>query len=93
MLSVRLDEETERYLADILAREQISSRSELIKRLIRDRWLALQVGKTIVERRGGHPQNLLEDAPADLSERENRKKAIAKRRRSRIAAYLQQRHP
>jgi hypothetical protein len=30
-----------------------------------------------VERRGGHPQHLLEDAPSDLSERAKRKQAIA----------------
>ncbi|MGB3206713.1 MAG: hypothetical protein WBB28_17140 [Crinalium sp.] len=84
MLSVRLDEETEQQLADILSHEDTNNRSELIKRLIKERWLALQAGKTIVERRGGHPQHLLQDAPADLSERENRKSAIA--------SYLQQRH-
>ncbi|WP_236146891.1 hypothetical protein [Scytonema millei] len=84
MLTVRLDEETERQLGDILAREKDTNRSELIKRLIRDRWLTLQVGKTLVERRGGHPQHLLQDAPADLSERQNRKAAIAE--------YLKKRH-
>ncbi|WP_250124202.1 hypothetical protein [Chroococcidiopsis sp. CCMEE 29] len=84
MLTVRLDEETERQLADILAHETVTNCSELIKRLIRDRWVALQVDKTIVERRGGHPQHLLQDAPADLSERPQRKQAIAE--------YLKQRH-
>lgn len=83
MLSVRLDEETERQLADILAHEQ-TDKSELIRRLIAERWLTLQAGKTLVERRGGHPQHLLQDAPADLSQRANRKQAIAK--------YLQERH-
>lgn len=77
MLTVRLDEEIEKQLGDILAHETDTNRSELIKRLIRDRWLTLQVGKTLVERRGGHPQHLLQDAPADLSERQNRKAAIA----------------
>ena len=33
--------------------------------------------KTVVERLGGHPQHLLQDAPPHLSERENRKQAIA----------------
>ncbi len=37
MLTVRLDEETERQQADILAHEKDTNRSELIKRLIRDR--------------------------------------------------------
>ncbi len=76
MLTVRLDEETEGKLADILAREQ-TDKSELIRRLIRERWLAQQAGKTIVDRRGGHPQHLLQNAPPELSERENRKQAIA----------------
>lgn len=30
-----------------------------------------------MERRGGHPQHLLQDAPPDLSERGTRKQAIA----------------
>lgn len=77
MLTVRLDEETQKQLADILAQADSNNKSELIKQLIRDRWLALQVGKTVWERRGGHPQHLLENAPPDLSDRETRKKAIA----------------
>lgn len=84
MLTVRLDEETEGQLADILAHEKDTNRSELIKRIIRARWLTLQLGKSVVERRGGHPQHLLQDAPADLSERDNRKRAIAD--------YLKKRH-
>jgi len=52
MLTVRLDEETDQQLADTLAHEQ-TDKSELIRRLIRERWLTLQVGKTIAERRGG----------------------------------------
>lgn len=84
MLSVRLDEETERQLADILAHEQME-KSELIRRLIAERWLTLQAGKTLLERRGAHPEHLLQNAPTDLSERSNRKKAIAQ--------YLNKRHP
>lgn len=77
MLTVRLDEETEQQLRDILAHEQDTNRSELIKRLIRERWLTLQAGRTLVERRGGHPQHLLQNDPPDLSERPSRKAAIA----------------
>lgn len=76
MLTVRLDEETEARLADILAHEK-TEKSELIRRLITERWLSLQAGKTVVERLGGHPKHLLQDAPPDLSERATRKKAIA----------------
>jgi hypothetical protein len=85
MLTVRLDPRTEQQLAELLAHSKNTNRSELIKRLIHERWLSLQLGKTLVERRGGHPQHLLEDAPSNLSERSNRKQAIAD--------YLQQRHP
>ncbi|WNN90205.1 hypothetical protein [Gloeocapsopsis dulcis] len=46
---VRLDEETEQQLRDILAREKDTNRSELIKRLIRERWLTLQAGRTLVK--------------------------------------------
>jgi hypothetical protein len=77
MLSVRLDPETEQQLADILAHEQEATRSELIKRLIKERWLTLKLDRTFVQRRGGHPQHLLQDAPPDLSERATRKQAIA----------------
>ena len=76
MLSVRLDEETEARLVDILAHEK-TDKSELIRRLITERWLAFQPGKTVVERLGGHPKHLLEGAPKNLSERATRKKAIA----------------
>ena len=58
-----------------MAHEQ-TEKSELIRRLIAKRWLTLQAGKTLLERRGGHPEHLLKDAPTDLSERSNRKKAI-----------------
>ncbi|WP_299402135.1 hypothetical protein [Acaryochloris sp. IP29b_bin.148] len=84
MLTVRLNEETEQQLAELLAHEKDANRSELIKRLIRERWLSLQLGKTVAERRGGHPKYPLTDAPPDRSERENRKQAIAN--------HLQKRH-
>jgi hypothetical protein len=41
MLTQELDCETERYLADILAQQRITS-DELIRQLIRDRWLLLR---------------------------------------------------
>lgn len=85
MLTVRLDPETEQQLAEILAYEKDINRSDLVKRLIRQRWLTLNLNIPFIERRGGHPQHLLPDAPPDLSERANRKQAIAdhlKRRNS-----------
>lgn len=84
MGTVRLDKQTELWLADLLAKGEASNPKELIERLIRERWLSLQLDKTIVERHGGHPQYLLQDAPSGLSERENRKQAIA--------GYLKQRN-
>ena len=80
-ITVQLDPETEAHLADILAHEK-TDKSELIRRLINERWLSLQAGQTLVERMGGHPKRLLEGADPNLSERPNRKKAIA--------AYLQE---
>jgi hypothetical protein len=76
MWNVELDRETEAYLVEILAQEKTTS-DELLKRLIYKHWLSLQPSQTIVERLGGHPQHLLQDAPPDLSVRENRKRAIA----------------
>jgi hypothetical protein len=84
MLSIELDKETEAYLVEILGREK-TTHNELIKRLVKERWLSLQPHQTIVERLGGHPEHLLEDASPDLSERANRKQAIAN--------YLQKKHP
>jgi hypothetical protein len=84
MLTVRLDPETEQKLADIIAHERDVNRSSLVKRLIVERWLTLNLDTTFVERRGGHPQHLLQDAPSDLSERSTRKQAISD--------YLNQRH-
>lgn len=77
MLTVRLDPETEQQLADLLAHAPDSNRSELIKRLLKERWLTLYLDRPFVERRGGHPKYLLQDAPPDLSERSVRKQAIA----------------
>jgi hypothetical protein len=84
MLTVRLDPETEQQLAEILAHKNNINRSELVKRLIRERWLTLNLDSTFVERRGGHPQHLLQYASPDLSERSSRKQAIAD--------HLQHRH-
>jgi hypothetical protein len=84
MLTVRLDPETEQQLAEILAHEEDVNRSDLVKRLIRERWLTLNLDIPFVKRRGGHPQHLLLDASPDLSERSNRKQAIAE--------YLKQRN-
>lgn len=74
MLNIHLDEESEHYLLDILAAERTSS-SELIKRLLRTQWLALQSSKTFLERRGEPPRYLLQ-GPDNLSDRDIRKQKI-----------------
>lgn len=76
MLPINLDRETESYLAEIIAKENITS-EELLKQLIYQRWQALQPRQTLLERRGGHPKHLLQDASPDLSLRENRKTIVA----------------
>lgn len=48
MLTQELDHETERYLADILAQQNISS-DALIRELIRDRWLSLRHSSALTE--------------------------------------------
>lgn len=78
MLNLQLDPETETYLAEILQQEN-SSPEELFKSLIYQRWLRLQLGRTVVERLGGHPEHLLQGASPDLSSYEHRKRAIADR--------------
>jgi hypothetical protein len=84
MLSIRLDPETEQQLADILSHEQAADCSEIVKRLIKERWLTLGLAHTFAERRVDHPQHLLQDAPSNLSGRSTRKQ--------KIADYLKQRH-
>jgi hypothetical protein len=76
MLSINLDKETESYLAEIISKENITS-EELLKQLIYQHWQTLQPRQTLVERRGGHPKHLLQDAQADLSLRESRKNIVA----------------
>lgn len=76
MLNVQLDQQTEAYLTEILQHEKTTP-NELIQALIHQRWIRLQPNRTLVERRGGHPEHLLQDASSNLSERESRKRAIA----------------
>jgi hypothetical protein len=75
-LNVRLNNEYEKRLGQILAMTRMD-KSELTRKMIDDQWLALQAGRTFVERRGGHPKYLLND-PTKSSERVNRKAALGK---------------
>ena len=77
MLSINLDWESEKYLIDIISKEQ-TNRDELVKRLLRNYWLQLKEPETILERLGGVPKNLLE-GPENLSARDIRKQTIAEK--------------
>ncbi len=83
MLSINLDRETESYLSEIIAQDNITS-EELLKQLIYQHWQTLKPRQTLAQRRGGHPEHLLQDAAPDLSLRENRKKSVAE--------YIQKSH-
>jgi len=74
MVNIILDTESVQYLEDILIQENID-RSDLLKQLLRDRWLKLRPRQTILERMGGYPEILL-DGPEDLSDRDVRKQII-----------------
>jgi hypothetical protein len=63
------------YLAEIIAQENSTS-EELLKKLIYQHWQTLKPRQTLAQRRGGHPKNLLQDAPPDASLRENRKQIV-----------------
>lgn len=82
MLNVNLDEETQKYLLEILAQEKTTS-SELLKRLLRAHWQTLQPRKTILEQIGDRPRHFLSGS-GDLSDRDARRKYIAE--------YVHKRH-
>ncbi len=70
-LTVRLSDEDEQKLGQIVTAMR-SDKSDVVRKLITDQWVALQVGRTFVERRGGHPKSLGVGA-ANLSSRDQRK--------------------
>jgi hypothetical protein len=74
MLNITLDAESAEYLTKILTQENITS-DELVKRLLHDRWLALQPQPTVLERMGGYPEVLLQGS-VDLSDRDVRKAQV-----------------
>ncbi|HYW21993.1 MAG TPA: hypothetical protein VE956_22315 [Nodularia sp. (in: cyanobacteria)] len=76
MISINLDRETEIYLAEIITQENTTS-EELLKQLIYQHWQTIKPRQTLAQRRGKHPDNLLQDADPDLSLRENRKNIVA----------------
>lgn len=74
-LTVKLADQ-EQIRLEAIAAAMKANQSDVVRALINEKFEALQADKTLVERRGGHPQNLL-DGRADLSERTQRKDIIA----------------
>jgi hypothetical protein len=70
MLTQTLDRETERYLSDILTQQNTTS-DELIRQLIRERWLSLQHSRELVE-----PKSVVA-TPTDTPRPKNQKQLIA----------------
>jgi fructose-bisphosphate aldolase class 1 len=83
MLNISLDEEAERYLVEILRQERTTS-SELIKKLLREHFQSVQPKQSVLERMGGIPQHLVSDG--NFSDRDTRREIIV----SRIKASQQQ---
>ena len=71
-LTVKLTEEEQTRLDVIASAMKVGGKSDVVRALINEKFESLQNDKTIVERRGGHPQYLL-DCASDLSERTKRK--------------------
>ena len=88
MISIKLDRETETYLAEIITQENTTS-EELLKKLIYQHWQTIKPLQTLAQRRGKHPENLLQDAAPNLSLRENRKKDVAEHIKNRHQKYHQ----
>ncbi|WP_416666649.1 hypothetical protein [Egbenema bharatensis] len=88
MLTKGLDQETEKFLSDILAREKTTT-DELIKNLIRDRWMALNQSADMSEEqirasREAMPAAMSQTSadvtsglPTSAAKQKNNKKAIA----------------
>lgn len=75
MLNINLDQESEKYLIDIISKENTNS-EELIKRLLRNYWSQLTSSQTVLERLDGIPKHLL-NGEENLSDRDIRKQIIA----------------
>ena len=74
-LTVKLAAQDQKKLDVIAAVMKAGNQSDVIRALINEKFELLQAEKTLFERRGGHPQFLLDGKPDD-SERGNRKSVI-----------------
>lgn len=77
-LTVKLAKQEQERLDAIATAMNSASTSDVVRALINEKFEALQADKTLVERRGGHPQHLLDGDPS-LSERTNRKSIVAEK--------------
>lgn len=69
MLNIHLDDESEKYLLDLVSEEQSSSEI-IIKRLLKEYWSSRQRSQqTVLERLGGYPHNVITDIE-NLSDRD-----------------------
>jgi hypothetical protein len=84
-LTVRLDDDEERKLQQIVEALKADSQSVVIRELIEEKWNTLQAGQTFVERRGGHPLHLLK-SDGNTSDRTNRKAKLAEHFADKAAA-------
>lgn len=76
MLNINLDDESERYLVEILRREKVTI-SDLIKQLLLNHLNTIRPQQTVLERMGGMPQHLL--SVGGLSDRDKRREIIVDR--------------
>lgn len=75
--TVKLADQEQNRL-DVIAQTMKVDRGSVVRKLINEKFEALQAESTLVERRGGHPQHLL-NGSSNLSERANRKALIAEK--------------
>jgi hypothetical protein len=76
-LTVKLAKQEQNRL-EAIATAMRANQSDTIRALINEKFEELQADITLVERRGGHPEYMLE-GPANLSERESRKDLLAEK--------------
>jgi hypothetical protein len=77
-LTVKLADQEQHRLEIIAIALKAGNQSDVVRTLINEKFETLQADKTLVERRGGHPQHLLQ-GEMPLSERERRKSFIAEK--------------
>lgn len=86
-LTVKLADQEQNRL-EAIAAAMNANQSDAIRALINEKFEALQADKTLVERRGGHPQFLL-DGPPELSGRDARKSELAEKLKAKTARRVQ----